>query len=63
MDHNLAKVWNQHTFKAGIYIQRSRKDQASFANANGSYDFSDDASNPLDSAYRKSHLRPEAAGT
>jgi hypothetical protein len=45
---NLSKVWNQHTFKTGIYIQRSRKDQTSFANANGSYDFSDDSSNPLD---------------
>jgi hypothetical protein len=42
---NLSKVWHQHTLKAGIYIQHSRKDQTSFANANGSYDFSDDASN------------------
>ncbi|HEV3198968.1 MAG TPA: hypothetical protein VGZ73_13720, partial [Bryobacteraceae bacterium] len=48
---NLAKVWNQHTIKAGIYVQRSRKDQTSFANANGSYDFSDDASNPLDTGF------------
>ncbi|MCU1233912.1 MAG: TonB-dependent receptor, plug, partial [Candidatus Solibacter sp.] len=48
---NLSKVWNQHTIKAGIYIQRSRKDQTSFANANGSYDFSDDASNPLDTGF------------
>jgi outer membrane receptor protein involved in Fe transport len=48
---NLSKVWRQHTIKAGIYIQRSRKDQTSFANANGSYDFSDDASNPLDTGF------------
>jgi hypothetical protein len=48
---NISKVWNQHTLKAGLYIQRSRKDQTSFANANGSYDFSDDASNPLDTGF------------
>src|SRR5439155_3218214 len=48
---NLAKVWNQHTIKAGFYLQRSRKDQTSFANANGSYDFSDDPNNPLDTGF------------
>ncbi len=48
---NLAKVWNQHTIKGGIYIQRSRKDQTSFASANGSYDFSDDPNNPLDTGF------------
>lgn len=48
---NLSKVWNQHTLKAGVYVQRSRKDQTSFAAANGSYDFSDDASNPLDTGF------------
>lgn len=48
---NVSKVWNAHILKAGVYIQRSRKDQTSFANANGSYDFSDNSSNPYDSGY------------
>jgi hypothetical protein len=48
---NLSKVWNQHVFKTGIYIQRSRKDQTSFANANGDINFSDSSSNPLDTGF------------
>jgi hypothetical protein len=48
---NLSKVWRQHTFKFGGYLQRSRKDQSSFAAFNGTYDFGDDTSNPYDSQY------------
>ena len=48
---NLAKIWNNHTFKAGFYLQRSRKDQTSFASANGDYDFSDDPGNPKDTGF------------
>ena len=48
---NVSKVWNQHVFKAGFYLQRSRKDQSSFANFNGNYDFGDNAGNPFDSQY------------
>ncbi|HUI80015.1 MAG TPA: carboxypeptidase regulatory-like domain-containing protein [Bryobacteraceae bacterium] len=36
---NLSKVAGKHTLKAGVYIQRSRKDQSSFAPANGDYSF------------------------
>jgi hypothetical protein len=36
---NVSKVLNRHTLKAGMYLQRSRKDQTSFANANGSLTF------------------------
>lgn len=45
---NLSKVWRQHTFKTGVYIQRSRKNQTSFADANGNYQFGTDANNPFD---------------
>lgn len=45
---NVSKVWHQHTFKTGIYVQRSRKDQTSFADANGNYSFASDPSNPYD---------------
>src|SRR6202162_4207972 len=48
---NLTKVWGKHTIKAGIYIQRSRKDQTSFANFNGSYNFGDNPGNPFDTGY------------
>jgi hypothetical protein len=48
---NLTKVWGKHTLKAGVYLQRSRKDQTSFANANGSYNFGDNPSNPYDTGY------------
>jgi hypothetical protein len=44
---NISKVWNQHVFKAGIYIQRSRKDQTSFGPANGEINFGDSSSNKV----------------
>lgn len=48
---NVSKVWRQHTLKFGGYLQRSRKDQSSFAAFNGNFDFGDDSSNPYDSQY------------
>ncbi len=48
---NLTKVWNQHVIKGGIYVQRSRKDQTSFANANGDINFGDSSSNPFDTGF------------
>ena len=48
---NLTKIWGRHTIKGGVYMQRSRKDQTSFANFNGSYNFGDNPSNPYDSGY------------
>ncbi len=48
---NITKVWDKHTIKGGIYLQRSRKDQTSFANANGSYNFGDNAANPYDTGF------------
>jgi len=48
---NISKVVDNHVLKAGVYIQRSRKDQTSFANANGTYDFGDNSSNPYDSGF------------
>ena len=48
---SVAKVWNRHTFKAGTYLQRSRKDQTSFGAFDGSYNFGDNSSNPYDTGY------------
>src|SRR5262245_15710783 len=48
---NLSKVWNQHVLKAGFYLQRSRKDQTSFANSSGQFNFGDSSGNPLDTGF------------
>ncbi len=48
---NFTKVWNGHVFKAGIALERSRKDQTSFANSNGEINFGDSSSNPLDTGF------------
>jgi hypothetical protein len=48
---NLTKVFSRHVLKAGFYFQRSRKDQTSFGNANGNYNFGDNASNPYDTNF------------
>lgn len=53
---SLTKVWRTHIFKAGFYMQRSRKDQTSFGAFNGSYNFGDQGGpnagpNPLDTGY------------
>jgi hypothetical protein len=51
----LTKVWRDHTFKVGFYLQRSRKNQTSFGSFNGSYNFGDTGgptgANPLDTGY------------
>ncbi len=36
---NLTKVWNNHTFKTGLFLQRARKDQIAWGNFNGSVSF------------------------
>ena len=48
---NFTKIWGSHIIKAGFYLQRSRKDQTSFANANGSYNFGDNPANPYDTGF------------
>lgn len=48
---NVSKIWHEHVFKTGIYIQRSRKDQTSFGAANGDINFADSNSNPLDTGF------------
>jgi hypothetical protein len=51
LSDNLTKVWGKHTIKTGFYMQRSRKDQTSFSNNNGSYNFGDNPSNPYDTGF------------
>ncbi|MDE3165235.1 MAG: hypothetical protein KGN36_05465, partial [Acidobacteriota bacterium] len=47
----LAKVWNQHTFKFGLYMQKSIKDQTSFGAFDGNYNFGDNSNNPFDTGF------------
>ena len=53
---NLTKVWGKHTIKAGIYLQRSRKNQTSFNDNNGSYNWGDTTANPIDTGYGYSNM-------
>ncbi len=48
---NLTKIWGAHTLKTGFFMQRSRKDQTSFSDNNGNYNFGDTGQNPLDTGY------------
>jgi hypothetical protein len=48
---SVSKVWNRHVVKAGVYIQRSRKNQSSFGAFDGSYNFNDNTSNPYDTGF------------
>ena len=46
---NLTKIWQNHTIKAGVYIERNRKLQPGGPTYTGSYNFGKDVNNPLDS--------------
>ena len=48
---NLTKVLGSHALKAGLYVQRSLKDQAQIDNVNGGIFFDNGASNPYDSTH------------
>jgi outer membrane receptor protein involved in Fe transport len=48
---SISKVWNQHTIKAGIYMQKSIKDQTSFGAFDGNYNFGDTTNNPFDTGF------------
>src|SRR5262249_17405266 len=46
---NLTWIKNNHTIKAGVYIERNRKLQPGSPTYTGSYNFGKDVNNPLDS--------------
>jgi hypothetical protein len=48
---NVSKVWNSHSLKAGIYVERNNKTQAATTNIRGSFNFTRDTNNPLDSGH------------
>jgi hypothetical protein len=48
---NVTKTWSRHMVKTGVYTTRGFKPQSSRAPANGSVNFTNDASNPYDTGY------------
>ncbi len=48
---NLTKIAGTHTLKTGVFFERSRKDQTSFGNNNGQYNFGDTSANPYDTGF------------
>lgn len=42
VNDNLTWVWRTHTFKTGMFYQRSRKDQIAWGNINGQFSFGND---------------------
>src|ERR1022692_3853633 len=48
---NVAKIWGKHALKFGMYLDRSWKDQTSFGDFNGSYNFNDNSANPYDTNF------------
>jgi hypothetical protein len=47
----VSKTWKSHTFKFGMYFQRSRKNQTSFGAFDGQYNFGDNSANPYDTNF------------
>ena len=53
--NNLSKIWGPHTFKAGIYYERVRYFSSGAGTNFGSFDFSSDTNNPLNTGYAYSN--------
>lgn len=52
---NLSKVHGKHSLKAGIYVERTRKDQVSSVPTRGSIAFDNDTNNPLNTRFAYSN--------
>ena len=48
---SVSKIVGRHVLKAGAFLQKSWKDQTSFGNFNGNYNFGDNSANPYDTRY------------
>lgn len=55
LSDGLSKVWGAHTLKAGIYIEHARNYEGERGTFPGSFDFSRDVNNPLDSNWAYSN--------
>lgn len=52
---NLSIVWRTHSFKTGVYVERTRKDQSASTPTRGSLNFDQNGNNPLDTNYAYSN--------
>jgi len=52
---NLSKVWGQHSFKAGIYFERTLAETPGSGSYRGTFNFSRDTNNPFDSGHSYSN--------
>ncbi len=52
---NLSKTWTSHTFKAGFFLQATNRNYGSFGTYYGSFDFGNNANNPLNTGYAYSN--------
>jgi len=52
---NVSKMYGTHQLRAGIYVQRQRKDQPAFTNTEGNIFFSRDSANPGDTNWAYSN--------
>lgn len=52
---NVSKIWRTHTFKAGVYYERARKDQSANAVTRGTLDFGVSALNEYDTNFAYSN--------
>jgi hypothetical protein len=48
---NLTRIVGSHAIKTGVFLERSRKNQSSFGNNNGFYNFGDTTANPFDTGF------------
>ena len=55
MTNSVSKIWGTHAFKAGIYYERVRYFSGDRGTNWGSFDFSSDTNNPLDTRYAYSN--------
>ncbi len=48
---NFSKIWQTHSFKFGLYIERTRKDQSASVATRGTLSFDRDRNSPVDTNY------------
>ena len=48
---NVSKIWRNHSFKTGVYVEWNNKLQAATVQTRGAFNFARDTNNPLDSGH------------
>lgn len=53
--NNLSKIWKQHNFKVGLYVERTTRNAARGSAFNGTFNFNRDVNNPFDTNFAYSN--------